>query len=30
VVVWSILAMLCMCALVYLQSTPALHWTVVK
>ena len=30
VVVWSIVAMLCMCALVYLQSMPALHWMVVK
>ena len=30
VVVWSIVAMLCMCALVYLQSTPALNWMVVK
>jgi lactate permease len=30
VVVWSIVAMLCMCALVYLQSTAALHWMVVK
>ena len=30
VVVLSIVMMLCMCALVYLQSTPALDWTVVK
>ena len=29
VVVWSIVMMLCMCALVYLQSTPILDWTVV-
>ena len=30
VVVWSIVMMLGMCALVYLQSTPALDWMVVK
>lgn len=29
VVVWSTVAMLCMCALVYLQSTSALGWMVV-
>jgi lactate permease len=30
VVVRSLVMMFCMCALVYLQSTPALDWTVVK
>jgi lactate permease len=29
VMVWSTAAMLCMCALVFLQSTPALSWMVV-
>jgi lactate permease len=30
VVVWSLVVMLCMCALVYLQATPALDWMVVQ
>jgi lactate permease len=30
VVVWSIAMMLCMCGLVFLQSTPVLNWMVVK
>ena len=29
VVLWSTAAMLCMCALIFLQSTPALNWMVV-
>jgi lactate permease len=30
VVGWSLVLVLVMCALVYLQSTPVLEWTVVK
>jgi lactate permease len=29
VLVWSLVLVLLMCAIVYLQSTPVLHWMVV-